>query len=244
MLWPAVAGRYVASFERACREHATRARASFQAQTLANRLPGLPEVSLQHMRVLTDDTGLLQHATFCVPRYSEGYCLDDNARALLLMARIEEAGSEEKDDVRALATRYLAFVHAAFNEQRRRIRNILTYTRTWTQEAGSEDSHGRGLHALGAVVGRSSDPGRKSLAGDLFQAALPAVREFTSPRAWASALLGIDEYLHAFEGDRAVQALRTIMAERLHALYLRSRRPDWPWFEDRLTYANAQLRTR
>jgi hypothetical protein len=97
------------------------------------------------------------------------------------------------------------------------------------------------LHALGAVVGRSSDPGRKSLAGDLFHAALPAVRDFTSPRAWASALLGIDEYLHAFEGDRGVQALRTIVAERLFALYRHARRPEWPWFEDRLTYANAQL---
>jgi glycosyltransferase involved in cell wall biosynthesis len=241
MLWSAVAGQYVTSFERACREHATRTRASFQAQTLANRIPGLPEVSLQHMRVLTDDTGLLQHATFCVPRYSEGYCLDDNARALLLMARIEEAGSEEKDSVRALATRYLAFVNAAFNGQRGRFRNFLTYSRTWTEETGSEDSHGHGLHALGAVVGRSSDPGRKSLAGDLFHAALPAVRDFTSPRAWASALLGIDEYLHAFEGDRGVQALRTIVAERLFALYRHARRPEWPWFEDRLTYANAQL---
>ena len=147
------------SFERGAREHATDWSAAFQAHTLAERLTGLPEVSLQHVQALTDDTGLLQHATFCVPRYSEGYCIDDNARALLLMARIEEAGTEDRDRVRALATRYLAFVHAAFNPARGRFRNFLSYSRTWTEQAGSEDSHGRGLHALGAVVGRSSDPG-------------------------------------------------------------------------------------
>jgi glycosyltransferase involved in cell wall biosynthesis len=241
MLWPAVAEQYLVSFTRAVRDHAAQARATFQAHTLANRLPGLPEVTLKHLRALTDDTGLLQHANFCIPRYSEGYCIDDNARALLLMARIEEAGPEDQEQVRALATRYLAFVHAAFNWPRGRFRNFLTYSRTWMEEAGSEDSHGRGLHALGTVVGRSNEHGRKSLAGELFHAALPTVREFSSPRAWANTLLGIDEYLHAFEGDRSVQELRSVLADRLFGLYTRARLPEWPWFEDRLTYANAQL---
>jgi glycosyltransferase involved in cell wall biosynthesis len=241
MLWPAVATQYLASFAGAARDHAAQARATFQAHTLANRLPALPEITLRHVRALTDDTGLLQHANFCVPRYSEGYCVDDNARALGLIARIEEAGMEEREQVRALGTRYLAFVHAAFNEEQHRFRNFLTYARAWTEDAGSEDSHGRALHALGTVVGRSNDPGRKSLAGELFHAALPVVREFTSPRAWANTLLGISEYLRAFEGDRSVQELRGVLADRLLALYTRSRTPDWPWFEDRLTYANAQL---
>jgi glycosyltransferase involved in cell wall biosynthesis len=241
MLWPEVAGRYLASFEQGAREHVTDWRASFQAHTLATRLTGLPELSLQHVQALTDDTGLLQHATFCVPRYSEGYCLDDNARALLLMARIEESGAEDRDRVRTLATRYLAFVYASFNAARGRFRNFLSYSRTWTEQAGSEDSHGRGLHALGAVVGRSSDPGRTSLAGDLFHAALPGVEPFSSPRAWATTLLGIDEYLHAFEGDRRVQELRTTLADRLLGLYTQVESPPWPWYEDRLTYANAQL---
>src|SRR5512145_1586687 len=74
------------------------------------------------------------------------------------------------------------------------------YSRVWLEDCGSEDSHARALWALGAVVGRSVDPGRQSLAGDLFHAALPAVPGFTSPRAWAYTLLGIDEYLHAFQG--------------------------------------------
>ncbi len=241
MQWPSVANQYLASFTTAVREHALQARATFPTQTLSVRLRGLPEIDLRHLRVLTDDTGLLQHANFCIPRYSEGYCLDDNARALLLMARLEEAGSEDDDLVRTLATRYLAFVHAAFNGPRGRFRNFLTYARTWLDDVGSEDAHGHGLQALGTVIGRSSDPGRTSLASELFQAALPMVRDFTSPRAWATTLLGIDEYLRAFAGDRRVEELRALLANRLGDLYARVAVTEWPWFEDRLTYANAQL---
>jgi glycosyltransferase involved in cell wall biosynthesis len=241
MTWPAVARRYLESFDRAQREHADRRRTTFQAQTLASRPAGLPEISLEHLRLMTDETGMLQHATFCVPRYAEGYCLDDNARALLLMARIEEAGTDDGPDVRGLASRYLAFVYHAFNAELGCFRNFLSYGRQWMEDCGSEDSHGRALWALGAVVGRSTNPGRQTLAGDLFHAALPAVSQFTSPRAWAFALLGIDEYLRAFGGDRRVQAIGKVMAERLLDLFRRSSQPDWPWFEDRVTYCNAHL---
>lgn len=241
MTWPAVARRYLESFDRAQREHADRRRTSFQALTLASRPAGLPEISLEHLRLMTDETGMLQHATFCVPRYAEGYCLDDNARALLLMARIEDAGTDEGPSVRPLASRYLAFVNHAFNEGTGRFRNFLSYARRWMEDCGSEDSHGRALWALGAVVGRSTNPGRQTLAGDLFHAALPAVSQFTSPRAWAFTLLGIDEYLRAFGGDRRVQAVGKVTAERLLSLFGRASQPDWPWFEDRVTYCNAHL---
>ena len=86
------------------------------AQTLAKRPPELPEINLAHLRAMTDDTGILQHAAFNVPRYDDGYCLDDNARALLLMTLVEEAGTEAPHVVRALASRYLAFVSHAFDE--------------------------------------------------------------------------------------------------------------------------------
>ena len=235
MLWPAVAQQYHASFERAVRQQASDVRATFKASSLARRMLGLPELSLQHVRALTDDTGLLQHAKFCVPRYDEGYCLDDNARALLLMSRIEDAGTEDMDGVRRLAARYLAFVCAAFDETPGRFRNFMSYSRAWTESVGSEDSHGRAVHGLGTVIRRSSARGLTELSSQLFHAALPAVRGFTSPRAWASTLLGIDEYLHAFEGDRRVEELRGDLAERLLDLYVRASSPEWPWFEDRLT---------
>ena len=65
--------------------------------------------------------------------------------------------------------------------------------------------------------------------------------DFSSPRAWAYTLLGINEYLRAFEGDRRVEAIRSALALRLYGLLPTRPQPDWPWFEDRVTYANARL---
>jgi hypothetical protein len=228
-------------FERARVDHADRLRTSFQAKTLAKRPAELPEINLEHLRLMTDETGLLQHASFSVPRYDQGYCLDDNARALLAMALVEDEGTVDSHVVRTLASRYLAFVSHAFRRDTGRFRNFLSYARLWLDEQGSEDCHGRALWALGAVVGHSKDPGRQSLAGDLFHAALPAVSEFKSPRAWAYALLGIDEYLRAFQGDSSIQSVRKAVAERLFGLFQRTSSEDWPWFEDRVTYCNARL---
>jgi hypothetical protein len=241
MKWPAVAQGYLETFERARSDHAARLRAAFQAKTLAARQTELPEVSLEHIGSMTDDTGILQHALFTVPCYEEGYCLDDNARALLLMTIVEDAGTEDPKAVRALASRYLAFVNHAFNSERGRFRNFMTYSRRWTEDIGSEDSHGRALWALGGVVGRSSEPPKQRLASQLFHAGLPALANFTSPRAWAFALLGIDEYLRAFKGDSNVESVRATLGEKLLDIYRRTRRRDWPWFEDRLTYCNARL---
>ena len=241
MVWPAVARRYVETFARAKADHAERLRSTFQTKTLATRPAELPEVDLAHVRAMTDDTGILQHASFSVPRYDDGYCLDDNARALLLMALVEDAGTEDRKSCRALSSRYMAFVNHSFNASVGRFRNFMTYSRKWTEEAGSEDSHGRALWALGAVVGRSGDPGRQSLAGTLFHASLGAVTSFTSPRAWAFALLGIDEYLRAFQGDSVVESTGADLAAKLLGRFHASAQPDWPWFEDRLTYCNARL---
>ncbi|HSO39850.1 MAG TPA: glycosyltransferase [Labilithrix sp.] len=241
MGWPIVARRYVESFERARASHAERVRAGLAARTLAKRRPELPEIDLSHVHLMTDDTGMLQHATFDIPRYSDGYCLDDNARALLLMTHLEEAGTEAPQVVRSLATRYLAFVNHAFDETTGRFHNFLTYARTWHDEPGSDDSQGRALWALGTVVGRSSDPGRRGLCARLFQGALPATAALTSPRAWAYALLGIDEYLRAFEGDSNVESTRRLLAAKLMDRFRASHTAEWPWFEDRLTYCNSRL---
>jgi glycosyltransferase involved in cell wall biosynthesis len=240
-LWPSVAHTYLETFERACANHKQQDRARYQAQTLVGRVAELPEINFEHLRLMTDDTGILQHADFSVPSYEEGYCLDDNARALLLMALAEDSGTDDPKLVRALASRYLAFVNHAFDPKSRRFRNFMSYTRRWEDDAGSDDSHGRAIWALGTVVGRSSHPGRQSLAGWLFQAGLPPVLELSSPRSWAYALLGITEYLRAFWGDSHVQAVQATLAGRLVDLFRRSSSYDWSWFEDRLTYCNARL---
>jgi len=241
MVWPAVARAYAETFERARLENADRLRTVFQAKTLASRPVELPETNLDHLRLMTDGTGLLQHAAFGVPRYEDGYCVDDNARALVAMVLAEEAGTGDLKLVQALGARYLAFVRYAWNPELGRFRNFMSYARDWMEPCGSEDSHGRALWAFGTVVGRSAAPGRQSLCREAFHAALPAAAGFTSPRAWAYALLGIEEYLRAFQGDSSVQAARALLAERLLDLYRRVGDARWPWFEDRLTYCNARL---
>ena len=238
--WPTIASAYIKSFERAAKEHDRHGRASRNA-VAPRPSAALPEPNFEHVTLLTDQTGILQHCNFSVPSYADGYCLDDNARALLLTALVEDAGASDPKLVRTLGARYLAFVRHAFEPKTRRFRNVLSYTRDWNETVGSDDCHGRAIWALGAVIGRSTDPGRASLAGWLFHTSLPSVVELTSPRAWAYSLLGIAEYLHAFSGDSHVQAVQRNLAGRLLDLFHRSSSPGWPWFEDRLTYCNARL---
>lgn len=241
MGWPVVAAAYVQSFQRAAAHHRGD-RPVFRASTVATRHTALPDVNLAHLRAMTDDTGLLQHAEWNVPRYEEGYCTDDNARALLLLSLIEDARIETPAVVRTLATRYLAFVRHALSRTTGRFRNFMSYDRSWTETAGSEDSHGRTLWALGTVLGRSKDPGRWALANQLFDRAIRVSLDFTSPRAWAYTLLGIQECLRVIAKHEDAIEVRRVLAERLLVLFqTASSGADWPWFEDRLTYANARL---
>lgn len=241
MAWSAVARTYARSLEEARRTHVRRPREVSPVRRVSVASRTLPAVKLDHLRRMTDGTGMLQHAVFGVPRYSAGYCLDDNARALIVTSLLVQAGSGQRDLLDQLGSRYLAFVRHAWNPQLSRFRNFLSYPRQWLEEQGSEDSHGRAVWALGTCVGRASQPGNESLAGDLFHASLAAVGSFTSPRAWTFALLGIDEYLQAFRGDRRVEGLRRVLAERLFGLYQSASDEHWPWFEERLTYCSARL---
>jgi glycosyltransferase involved in cell wall biosynthesis len=240
MVWPVVAGEYVKSFE-AARAHTPLARRVQPSPAGTIAPTDLPNIDLRHLRAMTDETGILQHAAFAVPRYAEGYCLDDNARALLLIAMLDSTGGVDARVIDQLETRYLAFVAYAFDARRHRFKNFMSYSRHWSEDVGSEDSHGHAVWALGATIGRSADPGRSTLSGELFQAALRPLVEFSSPRAWAFGLLGIDEYLRAFEGDSGVQAMRRDLVARLVERYHASSAPNWPWFETSLTYANARL---
>jgi glycosyltransferase involved in cell wall biosynthesis len=241
MVWPAVAGRYMASFQRAWSEKKRRSHKAVPAKLPASLLDDLPTLNLAHLRLMTDDTGLLQHATYNVPNYDEGYCVDDNARALLLMTLLEKREIEKNANLNLLATRYLAFVKYALNTQNGRFRNFLSYDRRWLEEQGSEDSHGRTLWALGTVAGRSGDAGRRSLADDLFHSALPAVAQFTSPRAWAYALLGMEEVLRGSSASNETVTMRDLLADRLLRQFQENSSHDWPWLEDSITYSNARL---
>ncbi len=239
MHWPVVAALYGESLSRACADLGDHAR---RAEPLARRSSGgLPAIHLDHLEAMTDSLGVLQHATYDVPRYADGYCLDDNARGLLLTALLDDEDPSLGSRGRALQARYLAFVSHAFEASSGRFRNFMSFSRTFASEPGSEDCHGRALWALGRVIARPGTPGTGRHARELFVAALPATLSFTSPRAWAYALLGLAPYLESLEVDHAAEATRLQLAARLLELLDENSSREWPWFEDRLTYANARL---
>ena len=238
MIWPEVAKRYMASFETARAERRHYVPPGFTAKAL-DKYPGeLPPLQWDHLLAMTDETGILQHALFAVPNYSHGYTTDDNARALLVGILLDELGYHKS---LALASRYLAFLGFAFNTGNRRFRNVMDYQRRWVEDAGSDDSHGRAIWALGTVLSHSTTPSFHSMAGWLFEQALPSILETTSPRAWAFALIGIAEYSQKYSGDRMAGQVSGELAGRLLTLFQHNRSDDWRWFERRLTYCNAAL---
>jgi glycosyltransferase involved in cell wall biosynthesis len=240
MVWSNVARLYMHSFEQARLQGASLSRKLFATKTLDQQPRELPEIRLDHLSRMTDSTGIFQHAILTVPNFSEGYCTDDNARAFILSALLDEL-KEEPARVRVLSTTYAAFLNHAFDSKTKRFHNFLSFDRRWLDEHGSEDSHARALWALGVGVGRSPNRSFQIMAGQLFAQALPVVREFTSPRAWAFSLIGIHEYLRRLSGDRLVSQIREELRARLMDIFDRASHPDWPWFEEELNYDNAKL---
>ena len=238
MIWSEVAKRYMESFERARSERRHYIPPGFIAKALDKYPSELPPLIMDHLRAMTDETGILQHALFTVPNYSHGYTTDDNARALLVSILLDELGNSESA---GLASRYLAFLGFAFNVQNKRFRNVMDYQRKWADDTGSDDSHGRALWALGTVLSRSTTPSFNSMAGWLFEQSLPSILVTTSPRAWAFALIGISEYSQKYSGDRMALQVTEELAGRLLKLYQSNRSEEWRWFEKKLTYCNAAL---
>ncbi len=241
MVWDRVAQQYMASFERVYNERLRNPRATYSAQNTEKALDRLPAIKLDHLHRMTDHTGIVEHAVFAVPNYPEGYTTDDNARALIVAILLEEFGSSAPTGAAELACRYLAFLWLAFDPISKRFRNCLSYERQWQEPGGSEDSHGRALWALGTVLGRSMDAGLRGAAGRLFELAVPAAVELESPRACAFALLGLQEYLDSFPGDRAALIAAEALANRLLNSYRAVRSSDWNWLENGLAYSNARL---
>ncbi len=240
MVWSNTAQRYAESCFAARRGRGDTPRRQVVIKTLDQRDRQLPQIRLDHLHRMTDTTGIIQHATFVVPRLDEGYCTDDNARALLLTVLLEEFG-QDSAQVQQLATTYAAFVDYAFDPRTLRFRNFMGFNRCWLDRDEPDDAHGRALWALGACVGRSRRRGLQHWAVRLFGDAVASVLETQHPREWAFALLGIHEYFRRLHGDSAVERLRANLTSRLLSLYDQSASGDWRWFSDRLTYDNAAL---
>lgn len=237
MTWTRTAERYVELF-------AAVAPALPPAPASIVSLPGagarrLPGMSIGHLQAMTDDTGLYQHALHTIPDRSHGYCVDDNARGLLLSSSLNGVTAEPLPE--AMTSAYAAFVQHAFNRDSGRFRNFMGFDRRWLEEQGSEDSHGRTLWALGVAARDDGFAGRRQWAAGLFAEALPAVDGFGSPRAAAFTLLGLNAYCEARPQDQFAAQLRLRLADRLVALLRQVETEDWIWFEEGLAYDNARF---
>ena len=240
MVWSRAAQQFVASFEKARQSRAGRGGRRYAIKTLEQGRLTLPTLRLVHLQRLSDSTGIFQHATFSLPNFHEGYCTDDNARALLLTVLLEETGDDTLE-VQHLASAYAAFVNYAFDPEQNRFRNFMSFDRRWLEQTGSEDAHGRALWALGACVGRSRRRSLQMWAAQLFERALPAAAASQSARTWAFTLAGIGDYLRSFSGDRHVDQVRQSLTQRLLDGFVQHSSDGWLWFEPELTYANAAL---
>lgn len=239
MIWERTAERYMSVFEHARQGHRPKVLARAEISAPEPRTPAPPEMQIEHFLSMCDDTGLFQHAVHSVPDRAHGYCVDDNARALLLACALNGPGEQPLSDV--LTTRFAAFVQHAWNPDTGQFRNFMGFDRNWLEDKGSEDSHGRTLWALGEAARDDASPSRRRWAAALFAQALSTVETFSSPRAWAFTLLGLDAYCAVAPHDLHAGDIRHSLADRLMSCLTLVETPDRVWFEDGLAYDNARL---
>lgn len=230
---------YLALFSRARSPHA-RSRDLPTLDTLGKRDQRLPQINLNHLRLMTDDTGILQHARFTVPNRAHGYCVDDNARALIVAVRAHDLDRTDTS-LTDLASIYLSFLDDAFDPETGRFRNFMSYSRKWLETIGSEDSHGRALWALGVMAGRGHNSGQVALATSIFHDALLALENFSDSRAIAFPVLGMQAYLHRHESDQQVRELMKSLGDRLTERFRQFASNDWRWHESEVNYDNGRL---
>jgi glycosyltransferase involved in cell wall biosynthesis len=239
MTWERTAERYMTVFEQAGQRQ--RLKLMSRAEPDATLSPALatPDMRLGHFLSMCDDTGLFQHAVYSIPDRTHGYCVDDNARALLLACVLNEPGERPISDV--LTARFAAFVQHAWNPDTGRFRNFMGFNRTWLEDSGSADSHGRTLWALGECTRKDASPSRRLWARTLFAQALPAVERLRSPRASAFTLLGLDAYCAVVADNPRALEIRRVLADGLMSGLASVETADWQWFEEGLAYDNARL---
>lgn len=237
MTWAAVSKSYWAMI----REGLNASRPVTTSRAFVGAKSPLRLANLDHLKVMTDDFAMFQHAQGPVPRYSEGYCIDDNARGLLLMGMLEETRHSDQETVRKLATKYLAFMAYALNPKTNEFRNMMSISRTWLEDIGSEDSRGRSLMCLGGFIAKTRHPDLQQVACDLFEAASPQCANWRNLRSGAYAILGYDAMLCSGNLTLAKLEPALQLRSRLAEKYSSEASRDWNWFEPFLSYCNARI---
>jgi glycosyltransferase involved in cell wall biosynthesis len=232
MEWPRVGQAYLALGQAVMAEAPARL-ASRQRPAASS----LPDLRLDHLRRLTDDTGIIQHATFNIPSRASGYCVDDNARALIVALGAERLSSSE--ETMRLVTTYLSYLQFSQTKDGG-FQNFMRYDRTFEPSATSDDCLGRALWALGTATHLGPDDGHRLLAREMFQRALPRAREL-GPRGAATTILGLVSFLRSAPDAADERAALVDLADGLVTRYRDTASDDWRWFEPGLTYDNALI---
>ncbi len=231
--WPAIGKQYVALLQNAVEKHAIGKKGVPQLD-----LDSFPAFSLHHVRRLTDDTGIIQHAKYGIPNLKEGYCLDDNARALLMtLMAFEQYKSKEALDLLPI---YLSYIQYMQREDGN-FRNFLSFSRQYLDEVGSEDSFGRTIWALGYLVNAAPNNSYKEFADELFTKSVPHFSKLQHLRGLANTVIGIRHYLKAYpQATHLINELDDLALPLIKA-YESNKSAGWHWFEEKLTYDNALL---
>ncbi len=238
MVWNRVALDYFNVFGRAVDEFKYKRTTRIHAirEKILN-FPSLPDVNLNHLINLTDSTGILQHASYAIANRNEGYCTDDNARALHVA--VMNKNMFNNDSALSLINTYMSFLLHAFNPVAGQFRNFMNFERKWLEDTGSDECNGRVLFTLGYIIKNPPSDSYFRISKDLFDRAIGNTHTFTSPRAWAYIIMGCIFYLSRFSGAREVKRICKTFSEKLSHLYEENTDEKWRWFEQEVCYNNA-----
>lgn len=238
MIWSAVAKEYDKTYRQALKQSSRRPAAGAAQEKPTLRM-SLPEIRLDHMYLMTDDTGILQHAVYSTPDRNHGYCTDDNSRALLVSAMSYRIVNDST--ILPYLERYLSFLVHAWNDESKRFRNFMSYDRRWVDQEGTDDCLARAIWALGYLTTHPPAEQDLSLASELFHKAVDSTDEIHHPRAQALCLVGFSYYLRRYSGACRVRAQMESMAGALLARYEQYGSEEWHWCDERLTYNCARV---
>jgi glycosyltransferase involved in cell wall biosynthesis len=233
--WPVIGAEYIRVAQESCARH------DFSDKILKNSIVDpeiMPKFSLTHVLRLTDDTGIVQHAKYGIPNLKEGYCLDDNARALI-MALMAYQRNKSKEAFELLPV-YLSYIHYMQTEDGN-FRNFLSFDRRYLDEVGSEDSFGRTIWSLGYLISCAASNSYREFALELFHRSFRHFKALSHLRGMANTIIGIAYYLQVFPGDEGMANELVRLTQPLIEAYENNQSEDWQWFEEKMTYDNAIL---
>jgi glycosyltransferase involved in cell wall biosynthesis len=230
--WPKIGAKYLKVLHEAINGFSFSRK---EKQTILDPLL-LPDFTLEHIKKLTDDTGIVQHAKYGIPNLKEGYCLDDNSRALLMSSMAFD--TRKSTESLELMPVYLSYIHYMQNDNGT-FRNFLSFNRNFLDEVGSEDSFGRTIWALGYTICYSPNDSYHQISLDTFHKSVPYFTELRHIRGIANTILGLSYYLRFFPDNDNMKNIFRNLSDKLINIYEKEKSADWHWFENILTYDNA-----